>query len=111
MNSTHDSIQKQINKINYENHMRKQLIKIENNTTQILKDNIKTSDLGLVTLALLNRHEPRKIPNEHGFWLIKKNKETEDLYRQYKNQEALVNLITFSKTLTNLITKDITNYA
>ena len=57
MRNNNNSIQKQINKINYEKYMSEQLLRIENATTQILNDSIKTHDLGLVTLALLNKHE------------------------------------------------------
>lgn len=109
MKNNNNSTQKQIDRINYENYMRRKLIKMENNTTQIFNDNIKTCDLGLVTLALLNRHELIEIPNEQGVWLIKKNKDMEDLYRKYKNQEVLIDPLVYSKTLANLITKDIIN--
>ena len=37
--NNNSSVQKQIDKINYENHIRRKLLKIENNTTEILKNN------------------------------------------------------------------------
>ena len=112
MRNNNNSIQKQINKINYEKYMSEQLLRIENATTQILNDSIKTHDLGLVTLALLNKHESIEVPNERGVWVIKKNKDMEDLYIKYKNKEALVEPLVYSKTLANLITtRDSLNYA
>jgi hypothetical protein len=64
---------------------------------------IKTCDLGLVTLALLNKHELIEIQNERGVWLIANNKNMEDLYTKYKAKEALVDPLVYSKTLINLI--------
>lgn len=111
MKNNNNTVQKQINRVGYENHMHRQLLRVENNITQILDDYIKTSDLGLVTLALINNHDLKESHNERGWWLIKKNMKSEDLYINYKNKKALVDPLIYSKTLINLITKDIKNYA
>lgn len=101
--NNNNSVQKQIDKINYENHIRKLLLKIENNITEILENNIKTNDLGLITLAIINRCEVKEMTNEKGVWLIQKDKKMENLYEEYKNKEVLVEPLVYSRTLINLI--------
>ena len=105
--NNNNSIQQQIDKTHYENHMRKLLIKIESNTTQILENHIKTYDLGFVCLALLNKSDLQEMSLEKGAWLINKKPEIEELYKKYKAKEALVEPLTYSRTLINLINKGI----
>jgi len=100
--NNNNTTQKQIDKMNYEKYMRRKLIKIENSTTQITNNNVKTYDLGFVALAIINKHEPKELSNEQGLWLINNGK---DLYQKYKNKEVLVEPLVFSRTLTNLINK------
>ena len=103
MKKNNDPIQKQINKINYENHIHKQLFRLEKKVTQIIGNKIRTCDFGLVTLALLNKHDLKKSSNEKEVWLIENTKNMEDLYKKYRNKETLVEPLVYSKTLMNLI--------
>jgi len=103
MKNNNDSLQKQINSIYYQKYKDKEISKMENEVTQILINHIKTYDLGLITLAIINRCEVEEIPNERGVYLIQKNKNTEDLYQKYKNKETLVEPLVYSRTLLNLI--------
>lgn len=100
-----NSVQKQIDKMNHENYLKRQLERIENETTQILVNHIKTYDLAFVTLSLLNQLDLKEMSSEKGAWLIDKNTKAEDLYRRYKNKETLVEPVSFAKTLLNLISK------
>lgn len=104
MRDNNNSSQKQIDRVNYENYMRRKLIKLEKEDTQIINNNIKTYNLGLVTLAIINRHELKEVPNEQGVWQINNGK---DLYQKYNNKESLVEPLVFSRTLINLINKTI----
>jgi hypothetical protein len=105
MENNNNSAQKQINKMEYENHMRILLLKMEDDCTQISSDNIKTHDLGLITLAIVNKLDIKESPNEQGLWIIKNNNNMQDFYKKYKNKETLVEPVVFSKTLLNIISK------
>lgn len=105
MKNKNNSVQIQINKMNYENYLKRQLEKREADTTQILVNHIKTYDLAFVTLLLINKLDLKEVSSEKEAWLVDKNTKTEDLYKRYKNKETLVEPITFSKTFLNLITK------
>lgn len=102
MRKNNNSTQKQIDKMNYENYMRRKLIKLENENTQIINNNVRTYDLGFVVLAIINRYELKEILNEQGLWLINNGK---DLYEKYKNKETLTEPLVFSRTLINIINK------
>lgn len=105
--NNNNSVQKQISKMGYENYLKRQLEKIEKDTTQVLVNHIKTYDLGFVCLALLNKCNLQEISSEKGVWLIDKNSKNEDLYKRYKNKETLVEPVVFTKTLINLINQGI----
>ena len=105
MKQKNNSIEKHINKMHYENYLKKQLERIENETTQTLVNHIKTYDLAFVTLSLLNKFDLREMSSEKGAWLIDKNIKNEELYRKYKNKETLIEPVSFAKTLINLINK------
>jgi uncharacterized protein (DUF2225 family) len=91
--------------MNFENHLKRQLERIENETTRILVNHIKTYDLAFVTLSLLNQLDLREMSSEKGAWLIDKNPKAEDLYKRYKDKETLVEPVSFANTLLNLVSQ------
>lgn len=111
MKNKQNTMQNNINKIMYEKYINKKLLLLEEEKTQILENNIKSCDFGFITLALINKYKIQEMVWEPGFWLIKKDKGLENLYRKYINKEALVEGLVYSRTLINLIIKDIKKHA
>lgn len=112
MKKHYNAAQNQIGRMGYESYLDRQEARLEVESTQVLENNIRTKDLGLVALAMVLKCSVKKVLGQSGVWYIEKNTAAEKMYGEYKDQEKiLVNVFNYGKTLVNLLNKSGTEYA